>query len=72
MEVIPLMELIHPLIIAKDIDRSRCIIILCYFLANNYFYYYYVCNVVFANYHVDFKVILHMMHFYCLISLINK
>jgi len=70
-KVILLMKLIHSLIVAKDINKSVCIIILCYFVVNNYLYYYYACN-VFANCHVDFKVILYMMHFHCLILLINK
>jgi hypothetical protein len=34
------------------------------FLVKIYFYYYYFCNIILANYHVDFNVVLHVMHFH--------
>jgi hypothetical protein len=37
--------------------------IVFFFLVKSYFYFYYFCNIVLANYHVDFKVVLHNMHF---------
>jgi len=54
---------------------------LCYFLVMSYFYFYYFCNIVLANYHVDFNVVLDNMYFIfildkhelkSLIKIINK
>ena len=58
-----LMKPTRRLIIAKNIDRLRCIIMLCY-LVESYFYLYHLCNIVLVNYHVDFNVTLHIMYFY--------
>jgi len=57
-----LMKLVHSLV-TKDINRLRYVIILCYFLVKSYFYFYYFYNIVLTNYHVDFKIVLHIMHF---------
>jgi len=34
------------------------------FLVRTYFYFYYFCNIILANYHVNFNVVLHVMHFH--------
>jgi hypothetical protein len=56
------MKLVHSLV-AKDINRLRYVIIFSYFLVKSYFYFYYFYNIVLTNYHVDFKIVLHIMHF---------
>ena len=62
-EVVLLMKSVHPLVIAKDIDRIKYIISWCYFLVMSFYYYYYSCNIILANYHVDFNVILDICFF---------
>jgi len=56
------MKLVHSLV-TKDINRLRYVIIFSYFLVKSYFYFYYFYNIVLTNYHVDLKIVLHIMHF---------
>ena len=63
-EVMLLVKTTHPLIVAEDINKLECIIMLCYFFGLELFLLSLLCNIVLDNYHVDFNVVLHVMHFH--------